>query len=267
MLEERTDGDLRYLFSPALLDGYGVSVSFTGRRGGVSTGPFEGLNLSFNTLDLRDHVVENRSRLSSSLGVEPGSWVTCRQVHGSCVYTAGPLEKGRGASDHMSALPRSDGLVTAEPGLVLAILTADCMPVALVARGAAGIAHVGWRGALYGIHLATLRKLCRLAREEPSSIRAVLGPRIGPRCFEVGPPVAGRFARVFGKDVVCRIKDRLFVDLGKACSLQLSGSGIPESNITDCGACTVCDHGYFSHRRSGGNTGRQAGLVSLVAEG
>ena len=168
-----------------------------------------------------------RRLLAAALGI-PGRWATARQVHGAEVievHEAGPVGE-------------ADAMWTDEPGLPLAVLTADCLGVVLHAGAAVGVAHAGWRGADAGV-VARLRSTMEGAGHRP--IRAAIGPGIGPCCFEVGPEVADRFETlasttwgVTSVDLVAALTDDL-VDV----------------EVWSSGACTRHETGWYSHRKDG----------------
>ena len=160
-----------------------MTLAFSTRRGGVSTAPFESLNLGRSTADLPDSVIANRSRLLNALGLSPDRLVTAGQVHGTRVIEAT-------APGH---LPDCDGLITRVPGLAIAVTTADCMSLLFTAPGAVAAIHSGWRGAADGMPVAALETLCGIAACSPSSVDVHFGPSARGCCYEVGEEVAARF--------------------------------------------------------------------------
>jgi polyphenol oxidase len=186
--------------------------------------------------DLRS---DSRARvyLSQRVGIA-SEWATVSQIHGSAVLrvsAAGPAGE-------------ADALWTAEPGLPLAIFTADCLAVALQAPGAAGIAHAGWRGAAGGV-VSGLRAAMSGAGFEPE--RAFVGPGIGPCCFEVGPDVVERFP----KDLSRTSWGSTSVDLTGSVRSSLDGLDVWSADV-----CTKHEPGWFSHR-SDATPCRQAGIT------
>lgn len=218
-------------------------AAFSTRVGGVSGAPFDTLNLGKRTADRPSHVTENRARLCAEAGTEPELLCFGRQVHGPIVRRAhGQGEPG-------------DGLWTDDREKPLLVFTADCLPVA-VARtngGTPAIAalHVGWRGLLAGIVQTAVGEL-------GGTLAAVIGPGIGPCCYEVGEDVAAPFRARFGDEVVRDGK----LDLWSATEQALSSAGVASVSRVDM--CTSCNPElFFSHRRDGGQTGRQ-GLIAYV---
>jgi YfiH family protein len=228
-------------------------VTFSTRLGGVSEGPFESLNLGILTGDEPERVIENRTRLCRHAGVDPARATMLWQRHSAGVVRAqadgGVITAG---FDH----PPGDALWTDQPELAMMLLTADCLPVA-IARGdgaepALAVLHVGWRGLLEGIVAAAAEKL------GSGQLAAVIGPGIGPCCYEVGHEVAAPFRRRFGAEVM---QGRM-LDLYTATEKALSSAGC--GRIERVEMCTSCHPDlFFSHRRDGAGTGRQ-GVIARV---
>lgn len=227
-------------------------LAFSTRQGGVSSPPWDSLDLGLSCGDHPESVFENRRRLIRSLGLDPARLATAGQVHGAAVRSV----------TRPGHEPGCDALLTRSPGLVLAAATADCMCLLYSAPGAVATAHAGWRGAAAGMPAAALRALCEAAGVAASGVRVCLGPCIRTCCYEVGPEVARRFPAS-----VVRTKDeRTHLDLPAAARAQLLEAGLPAEAFHDTGACTACDRGlYFSHRRDRGRTGRLWGLAALRA--
>ena len=164
----------------------GIRHGFFTRSGGVSRGIYAGLNVGIGSADDPAAVHENRSRVAAHLGVDAASLVSPHQVHSPDVVTVD--------APFTSERPRADGIVTATPGLAIAVVTADCGPVLLAdpKAGVIGAAHAGWKGALGGVLENTVAAMERLGacRE---AIVAVLGPSISRHAYEVGPEFVDRF--------------------------------------------------------------------------
>jgi polyphenol oxidase len=159
---------------------------FFTRRGGASSGVFQGLNCGAGSSDQTDVVSINRGRVAHALDVEPSALVSANQVHSAEVITVtGPVIGHAG---------RADAMVTTTPGLALSVLTADCMPVLMADHdaGVIGAVHAGWRGALSGVLEATLDAMEALGAER-ADITAVIGPCISQRAYEVGPELLEAF--------------------------------------------------------------------------
>jgi purine-nucleoside/S-methyl-5'-thioadenosine phosphorylase / adenosine deaminase len=223
----------------------GARVLFSTRRGGVSKGPYESLNLGLLTDDDPARVSENRHRLAAAAGVDPAAVVMGWQAHGAEMRewdSPGGLDFLRPGND----LPRVDGHTTTAPGIGLLVLAADCLPVALSGGGRVAMLHCGWRGLAGGLVERALE-----AFEEPPA--AAIGPGIGRCCYEVGPEVLDRFAGLEGAEDA-------MLDLRAVARRRLEAGGVERTEEVDL--CTSCRPDlFFSHRRDRGLTGRQAGLV------
>lgn len=178
---------------------------------------------------------------------------TVRQVHGVAVVTAGG-----------GARVEADGIVTARRGVAVGVVTADCVPALLLARGAGVVAavHAGWRGAAAGVLESALAHLRRDFGVEPADVEATLGPAIGPCCYQVGPEVRAAFVERSG-DVSAPAwrpsGDRLLLDLRLAVQLVLGAAGV--GVVRTVGPCTACTPALASYRRDGAATGRQLSFI------
>ena len=218
---------------------------FFTRRGGASSGVFEGLNCGFGSSDQRDMVTINRRRVAEAMDVAPDNLVTVHQTHSTKVARiVAPLAQPR---------PEADAMVTSVPGLALGILTADCQPVlfADAEAGVIGAAHAGWRGARDGVLEATVEAMeAEGARRE--RIAAVIGPTISQRNYEVGPEFVESFldddaetARFFAGGA----GDRAHFDLAAYGLWRLRAAGVGAALWTR--HCTYDDASrFFSYRRS-----------------
>ncbi len=223
----------------------GVFAGITTREGGASAAPWDSLNLGLHVGDDPAAVAENRRRLRACLPSEP---VWLEQVHGIEVFDADDDELPT------NGYPRADACVTRQVGRVLAIMTADCLPVIVHDRAGTvlGAAHAGWRGLLAGVVPALIKRM----DVAPDNLRVVIGPGIGPRGFEVGPEVADQFRAQWGADC---LRDGRFVSAdpphpGWRCDL----AGLLQWQLRELGcldvlrdpACTWSDASrWFSHRR------------------
>jgi hypothetical protein len=176
-----------------------------------------------------------------------------RQVHGTRVVIADPSAQS----------PEADGLVTAEPGVV-GVVTADCVPMLLVAAASrvAAAVHVGWRGAAAGIVGEAIIALRATFGVEPDAVEACLGPAIGACCYEVGPEVRAAFVERSGSitDTAWgRRGSRDVLDLREAVRALLAASGVEV--VARLGPCTRCTPNYCSYRRDGLAVGRQASFI------
>jgi YfiH family protein len=232
-----------------------VRAAFTTRAGGTSTAPRASLNLGAGTGDDPERVRANRTCMARELGFDPVRAVALRQVHGSAVYLAdahGGRDSFAGALDGVAD---ADAAATRHPGVALAVMGADC-PVVLAwstdgSRVAA--AHAGWRGLVAGVLEAAIATIA-----DGGGVRVAVGPHIGPCCYPVGDEVRAALQDRFGAGV----RRGQAVDLGACCEAALTGAGVPPERIDRVGGCTACEESlFFSYRRDGGETGRQAGII------
>ncbi len=232
-------------------------VCFSTRVGGVSTGPFESLNLGILTDDRRQDVIANRLRLADAAGFDAARVVMGRQVHGARLGRAGPPIPGPYAKPAPEPPPEADGQLTDEAGRPLLVLVADCLPVALLGADQLAMLHCGWRGLAAGI---IEKAMGRIQGTANGGVAAVIGPGIGPCCFEVGPEVEAAFAGL-GPGLM----DGRKLDLPEVARRLLAAAGVGE--VESAGICTCCDERFFSHRRDKGITGRQAGIAWIEGAG
>lgn len=232
----------------------GVGALMTTRRGGVSPGAFDSMNLKTGLGDDESAVAANRARLQAAIGATP---VWLDQVHGRDVLR---LHAGQGGA-------RADASLSTEPGVACVVQVADCLPALFAAPGARGVAaaHAGWRGLAAGVLEATLAALCDAAACEPYEVQVWFGACIGPRQFEVGPDVL----EAFGADPAWRDQPRFaaaapgkwLADLPGLARDRLEAAGV--QRVSGGGWCTVEDDSRFFSFRRDGRTGRMAAAVWL----
>jgi YfiH family protein len=229
---------------PWQLDGY--QVVFTTRRGGVSEGPYESLNLGRKSGDEVERVDENRRIACDAIGADVEELALNYQVHSGRVLQAAPRMRGEHA----------DGLWTDEPSLPILAMSADCLPIVIArtagAEPAVCVLHAGWKGLLAGIVAAGADAMCG------DSLAAAIGPGIGPFCYEVGEEAAAPFRERFGDEVLRGSR----LDLWTSAERALRVAGVERVDRFD--RCTACEpETFFSHRRDRGRTGRQ-GVIAYV---
>ncbi len=232
----------------------GVRYGCTTREGGVSDGAWASFNLGLHTGDERGAVIENRRRLAASLPGEP-FWL--EQVHGCVVADADVPTQAD------VAVPRADAAVTMQPGRVLAIMTADCVPVVIadMQGRALGMAHAGWRGLAAGVLEATVQALT--AKCAGGVWRAWVGPCIGQRHYEVGDELRHAFvdadaatARFFSAET---LPGKWQADLAGLARHRLEMIGMYSVEVA--GLCTYEHAGLFYSYRRAAETGRMATLA------
>jgi polyphenol oxidase len=263
--------------------------AFSTRHGGVSR-VYGGnaLNLGFTQHDSRAAVERNRELFLKNLGVtnghKPWPLVTLRQIHSDLVHCV------QRAPEQILV---GDGLITDVPELLLAVQTADCLPVIVVdrKRRVVGVFHAGWRGTVKRIVEKGIGEMRRHFGSEPRNLAAAIGPGIHGCCYEVGEEVRNRFETQFAyaADLFREVKEsdpvrekypllfltarapghselpvKLFLDLGEANRRQLMDAGVIAKNIEASALCTACRPDLlFSFRSDKGVTGRLMGLVGM----
>jgi hypothetical protein len=266
---------------------------FSTRRGGLSRvycpdgAPGE-LNLGFTANDDRETVAHNRRLLAEALTGDPSTpLITLRQIHSTAIVTIGSADAGR------TQPWKADGLMTREPGLLLAVQTADCIPV-LVAdrrRHVAAAFHAGWRGTVKRIVQSGIGRMRLLYGSCPDDLVAAIGPGIGPCCYAVGEEVLSAFEsqfaysnelffEVYDSDPIRTKYPMLFLtqrapghspigpglhlNLMEANRRQLLDAGLKPKSIQLVGGCTSCQPNlFFSHRASRGHAGRMLSVIGI----
>lgn len=243
-------GSERVLYN-RLLSELGVVHGFTTRLGGVSTGRFASCNLGRSWGDDAVCVDENLHRVATDAGFAAAKLCQVVQVHGR---TALPMQQPERRQREADAM-------VSDAELVLGVLSADCVSILLAdGRGRVGAAHAGWRGTAAGIAGSAVAELTALGAR-PAELRAVLGPSIGPCCFEVKDDVAAAFAAVC-PDSVQRRQGRIFVDLWRTNRALLLAAGLCAEHIDAAPPCTVCDgRRFFSYRRDGAGIGQHLAFI------
>lgn len=268
--EFRRQRDLEVLAWP-VLDQAGAQVFVTTRRGGVSSGPYATLNLSLSVGDDPAAVLENRRRVATAAGTGLDRFVFARQVHGAAARVVTAADAGRGTLRAEDAVADTDALITTDPGVTLAVLSADCVPVVLYdpAAGVLACVHAGWRGTVAGVTAAALAEMTALGAR-PGAVLAGIGPAIAASRYQVGDEVAGQVTGYLGEEVLRPDgTGRWLLDLPGANRLALRRAGVPDAQIHTTHAVTGGtvaagddpeDGMFFSDR-----TARPCGRLALVA--
>ena len=224
--------------------------AFSTRLGGVSAGHLASLNLSVRRGDSEENVRENWRRLGEAAGMDLSEVVYAHQIHSRLVPI---VSRADAQSPWLEPRHECDGFVTAEPGLPVAVFTADCIPVLL-------------EDADHGV-VAAVHQMRSLGAK-PETISAAVGPGIGACCFEVGPEVGERVSALLGGDTAGLIRpgagDRLFVDLKAANARRLQQLGVRAESIAVSDACTMCaPDELWSHRVTNGKRGVMTAVIAL----
>ena len=268
---------------------------FSTRNGGFSkVYGKRSLNLGFTAEDSAEAVEHNRRAFATAVGAKnvetrPPFWplIAGRQIHSDLIH----LVDGK-----LKPIPAGDGLVTNTPGILLAVQTADCLPVILAdkKRRAIGVFHAGWRGTLKRIVEKGVGEMQRHFGTRSTDLSAAIGPGIRGCCYQVGPEVKAKFESQFAysnhlfretketDDIHekypllfltsrapghSQLPKQIFLDLARADRRQLLDAGVPSTNISDIGLCTSCRTDlFFSHRAENGITGRMMAAVGIIGQ-
>lgn len=210
--------------------------------------------------DEPERVGANRTRVAAALGRTLDDHVEASQVHGSLTAVVDAAHRGQ-------TIDGADGLATRDPGVLLAVHCADCVPVVLAdpVRRAVALVHTGWRGTADGAAGAAVRTMLDAFGSRPADLHVAIGPAIGPCCYAVDAPVFERFAPWPWRDQVFAPAGpgQWRLDLWEANRRQLQEAGIPSGAIATAALCTADNPAvFFSHRRDG-RSGRMGALVAL----
>lgn len=265
-------GSVKYLTFSHFDAAQAVKHCFSTRIGGVSSGPFQAMNLGLTRGDSRDLVMENYRILCEAVGFDMHKTVMSkRQVHGSKIHCVTEADSGKGLYAE-NDLDGFDGLVTNMPGIVLITFHADCTPLYFFdpVKKVIGLAHAGWRGTVDGIAYEALKVMVEQYGCKAETILAGIGPAISTCCFEVDEPVVMEFERRLPFSVDYIFADRqkrgkYKIDLKGINAKIMELSGILKQNIEIAEECTKCNSQYFySHRGMGESRGSMAAFLSLV---
>ena len=242
-----------------------IRHGFFTRKGGVSSGIYEGLNVGLGSKDDRDHVLENRRRVAAWFGQPLPRLATVNQIHSADVVTVDATYSGE--------RPNADALVTRSPGVILGVLAADCGPILFAdpKNRVVGAAHAGWKGALAGIAENTIDAMIALGAER-EEIVACLGPSIGRDSYEVGPEFVERFLSQnseFAEFFTASNKPgHAMFDLPALTTRRLVNAGLRAENL---GLDTYPDKArFFSYRRTTHagepDYGRQISAIAIMED-
>jgi YfiH family protein len=242
-----------------------VHAFLTRQRGAGGERP---VNLSFGNPpgESKETIKRNWELLSSTFDIPVENFFTVDQVHGGEILIIDDdpdAAAGKGGN-----LP-FDGIITARPGIAIGIKTADCVPVFFIdaVKRIVGAVHAGWKGTALSIAARAVNLFVTRFGSDSKDIRAVIGPAIGPCCYEVDTQVFVSMKHLPGRDLFFKEGDnegKWMLDLGAANKFQLRERGIPAGNIYSADLCTSCRRDtFFSHRGDGGGTGRQLNFIML----
>lgn len=240
-----------------------ITLAFFERTGGVSSAPYASLNVGALTEDSEADVEMNRQIALSALDLDP-EYLALKQVHGNDYVTITadawntPIER---AALLQEAERGKDAFVCTAPNVTCMLVTADCAPVAILSEHGFTLAHCGWKGTLLKAAARTVEPLSKLTQDAPSSMRAYIGPHIGPKDFEVSEELEAQFVAAYGSAVAPYPRH---LDLAFAITQDLISAGISPEHIEVADVSTTSHtKRFFSYRMEGENTGRQATIVCM----
>ena len=265
------EDSIPYLTFPRIEQAGHFLAAFSTRKGGVSSGIYQSMNLNYKQGDDPENVRENFRRIADSMGVRMEDMVYTDQTHTANVRMVTEKDKGKGV-----ILPKDyhdvDGIITDRPGLILVGSFADCVPLFFAdpVHKAVGLSHAGWRGTVSKIGKVTVEMMGENYGSRPEDLICVIGPSICVDCYEVSQDVAEAFQQAFSKPQAADIltekgNGKYQLDLWKANAHVLKDSGILPEHIAISGLCTRCNSDLlWSHRATGGKRGGLCGFISIM---
>lgn len=262
-----------------------VKQCFTTRLGGISQGEFSTMNLSYTRGDTKEAVDENYRRVATVLSCDVNDFVCSHQTHTTNVKKVSSADGGKGVTRERD-FSDIDGLITNEPGVVLATFYADCVPLYIVdpVHKAIGLSHSGWRGTVQKMGKVTLEAMAKEYGTKPEDVRVAIGPSICQECYEVSEDVALAFLEAFPEDMEKEEQYAKHYQDGKMenclCYQKANGkyqlnlwyanyrvfrdAGVPDNQIEITDICTCCNPDFlFSHRASHGKRGNLGAFLTL----
>lgn len=252
------NGKLEYLTA----EGISAPHGFTTRRGGVSRGRLESMNLGAHRGDDLENVAENFRILGRALGFDAHNLVLTYQIHSDIVQVVN--KNHHQGFDHRQ-YPQCDALITKDAGTALVVFTADCTPILLhdPVTGAVGAVHAGWRGIASNIAGKTVAQMVTQFGCDPQNMRAAIGPNIGSCCFQTDAEVPQALIEAYGPIVRLWIQERngkFYPDLKKINAYALKNAGVAHIELSE--DCTMCQPDRFwSHRVHGDQRGALGAII------
>ncbi len=264
--------EVPYLSFRALDKYLWLNNGFTTRLGGVSSGFLSSMNLGFGRGDTEENVVQNHEIIADTMGFLAKDIVATHQTHTTNIRVVTKDDCGKGLYK-----PRDyeniDGIITNEPGVILAAYFADCVPLYIVdtKNKVIGLSHSGWRGTVGKIGKKTIELMRETFGSKPEDITACIGPSICQKCYEISRDVAKEFTDVFSgnvKDIlVDKGNDKYLLDLWRCNQLIFQEAGVLSENIHTTDICTCCNPDtLYSHRGHNGKRGNMAAFLSIKQE-
>lgn len=266
-MNQQWAGDISYLCFEKFQRHDEVRHFVSTRQGGCSEGKFGSLNLSIKLDPHPDSAIENRKRLLDALELPFESLTLGNQTHSSNVTVVQRTMSGAGARTVQTALPETDALVTALPGITISVLVADCVPILLFdpVRRAIGAVHAGRMGTIAEIAMRTVEKMATVFSSDPADIIAGIGPSICATHYQVSAEAQQEICTSSSADYLLHANGASYFDLWGANIAHLLSSGVARNNIDVAGLCTFENSTmFFSERRDKKPTGRFCAGICMV---
>ncbi|HAQ07572.1 MAG TPA: peptidoglycan editing factor PgeF [Bacillus bacterium] len=246
---------------------HGLEAGFTSKNGGYSQQAFSGLNFGFHVGDDHGAVCRNRLLLAKQINFPLGTWVGAEQTHDIQIQKVSKQDQGRGSDAYESSFSATDGFLTDEPGVLLTLCFADCVPLFFIEpeQKLIGVAHAGWKGTVNGIAGEMIRKFHQNGANL-EKISAVIGPSICKKCYIVDERVILLVKNIL-EDVehlpYNQVSEGQYsLDLKEVNKQVLVKAGMKTENISISDFCTSCDADqFYSHRRDQGRAGRMMAYI------
>ena len=266
----RNNFGIPFLSFPQLEDTGLVRHGFSVRDGGVSTGPYTSMNLSFTMGDSKENVLQNYERMARALEVDRSKMTSVWQAHTNHIKVVEATDIGKGITRPKDP-EEIDAMVTNVKGITLVTLHADCLPLYFLdpVNQAIGLAHSGWRGTQQAIGIKTLEAMEKAFGSQREDMLVFIGPGIGGTSFEVGPEVAEAFVELLGTkragNVLLPLQTgTLLLDLTLTNEMLFVEAGIRPERLYSANLCTFSREDlFFSHRRQGSLRGSMAAFMQL----
>lgn len=258
--------NFKYITFP-ILDGYDELLHcFTTRKGGVSKGAYESMNLGLGTGDEDKNVRKNYYIMADKLGINIEDIVETNQTHTNNIMYVTKNHKGLAMQE--PEYTDVDGLYTDEKNVALMSFHADCNAVFFYdpVKKLIGLSHAGWRGTVTNIAGKMIKELMRLG-SNPKNLKSAISPSLGQCCFEVDEDVANLFisTNIKYKDFMIKKGEKYHIDLWKINKFNMIEEGMDEENIEISGLCSKCHNDlFFSHRGQKGKRGLMAGIIKMT---
>ena len=236
-----------------------VTACFTTREGGVSSSPYQSLNLAFHVGDNTEDVFENHDILALQLGYRRQNLIHMQQIHSDTIVT---IDK----SHNFDTPPLCDALITNRLNLPIMIMSADCTPILLYDyhNHAIGVVHAGRAGALNAILPKTIERMKIEYKTNIDTLYIILGPSIHGCCYEINESIAQIVKEKSYANALRKQNEKIFLDVNTILLQQLDLLGVVHTNIEVIDHCTACKSDtYFSYRAHNQHTGRIAGVMML----